>query len=195
MTWMSVKTQQGFNLHELMIVLLIITVLSVMSFSLLGPTFIEKSRSRAAATDLYRFLQFARSYAVFHGKTITLCASFDGQQCLASRDWRNANLLLYIDSNNNLRRDPDEEIIRHLNIVQYKGQLAWRSFGNKTYLQWHTNGMTYFQNGHFLFCPNNQKAQHAFVLVLNAAGRLYFTEDKNKDGIVEGSDGINVHCP
>lgn len=194
MTRMSASKQKGFTLSELSVSLTIVAILALLSFGAIF-YYLQQAKSRAAATELYRFLQFSRSYAVFHGKTLTLCASIDRERCLMARDWRYSDLLLYIDENQNLRRDEAEPIIRLLNFSRFKGNLSWRSFGNKNYLQWHTNGMTYFQNGHFLYCPENNNAKQAFVLVLNAAGRLYFTEDKNGDGIVEGSDGKNVHCP
>lgn len=193
MTRTSSAQHKGFTLTELLVVLSIICLLALIASPSLHNLY-QQAKSRAVAYELYRFMQFARSTAVYKGRVITVCASQDNLNCVNSRNWSGHKLLLFDDKNHNGTREADESLIRILSLSRHSGSLQWRSFGNKPWLQWQSNGMTYFQNGNFLYCPANKKPQLAFQLTLNAAGRLYFMDDKNKDGIVEGSDGKNIQC-
>ena len=187
------KRMSAFSLLELLVVMAIISIAAALAF----PSFsqlVEKHRSQQAAYGLQHVMQFARAQALAKGKTLTVCAGNEQQQCINSADWSNKTLLIFIDSNTNGNLDAGEELLRIFDLKSYQGRLLWRSFGNKTYLQWQSNGMTYYQNGSFLFCPHNGNTKNAFLLILNAAGRLYFASDKNGDGIVEDSSGNNVQC-
>jgi len=193
MTRMFTSKQYGFTAYELLISVLIIGLLIALSYPS-WHTSLEKAKHRAAAYQLYQFFQFARSSAVYQRRTLSACASIDKQNCKPSNNWSDSDIILFIDHNRNGSLDSDDEIIRLLTFADKQAHLHWRSFGSKPYLQWQTNGMTYYQNGNFLYCPKDKNAKNAFMLIINAAGRMYFAEDKNKDGIVEGSDGKNIQC-
>lgn len=193
MTRMLKSKQQGFTVYELLISVFIIGILSALSYPAWQTT-VQKAKHRAAAYQLYHFFQFARSSAVYQRRTLTACASLDNQSCKPSKDWSQSNIIVFVDHNQNGNLDDDDEIIRILAFTDKDAHLQWRSFGNKHFLQWQTNGMTYYQNGNFLYCPKDKNTKNAFMLIVNAAGRMYFAQDKNKDGIVEDSDGKNVQC-
>lgn len=193
MTGTLIYKQEGFTLIQLIICLVIIAVVTALSFPAWRPI-IEKSKHQAAAYRIYRFFQFARSSAVYQRHTLTACASRDRISCIVSNDWSQSDLILFIDHNQNGERDTDESVIRHLSLASLEAQLQWRSFGNKHYLQWQSNGMSYYQNGNFLYCPKDKNPRHAFMLIVNAAGRMYFANDRDADGIVEDSEGRNIQC-
>lgn len=193
MTRMLKSNKRGFTAYELLITLLVISLLSALSYPAWQNS-LEAAKHRAVAYRLYQFFQFARSSAVYKKRVLTACASADRQTCKPSKDWSNSDIILFIDDDQNGNRDKQETILRVFTLQDNAAHLHWRSFGNKHFLQWQSNGMTYYQNGHFLYCPANKNVKNAFMLIINAAGRMYFASDKTHDGIVKGSDGNAIEC-
>lgn len=193
MTRMSCDNTTGFTLPELLAYLAIVTLLTLLAVPSFKPL-LEQYQSRQAAESLYRFLSVARHSAVQHQKTVTVCSSNNDSDCRKKTDWSQHNIIMFIDHNRNGQREENDTLLQILSFRTNKGTLHWRSFTSKYYLQWHSNGMTYFQNGNILYCPASGNTQYAKQLILNAAGRVYFAEDNNDDGIIEGSNGKNIQC-
>lgn len=183
----------GFTLPELLITLTILGIISLLAMPALS-ALMERERSRSAVHALYHHLKFARASSVEKNRLVTLCASEDRTSCNGSRDWSSQLILVFIDDNGNGKLDGDDQLLQALDFSQHSGTLHWRSFGNKSYLQWYPHGMTHYQSGNFTYCPANNDARLARRITLNAAGRVYFSADNNNDGIVEGSDGKNIVC-
>ena len=187
------KSASGFTLIELLTVLCIIGIIS--SFGL--PSFyniLENQKAHALSYQLFHYLSFARSEAITKNQAISVCASKDNKNCNRKKDWSDQNILIFVDINKNGQRDIDEHILKTKNFGLNSGSLMWRSFGNKSYLQWLPTGMTYYQNGNFTYCPPSKNPRHAKNIIMNAAGRMYFGPDRNNDGIPESSSGKNVTC-
>ena len=187
------SNSRGFTLIELLIVTAILGVIGLYSI----PTFtnmIEKQRSRSASYELYHHLNFARSQAISRNSAITVCASIDGNTCTHDKDWSNKTLLIFSDSNQNGEVDENDNILKTRKFSYEAGSLMWRSFRNKGFLQWFPTGITYYQNGNFVYCPTSKNPRNARNLIMNAAGRVYFGRDRNGDGIPEGSNGKNISC-
>lgn len=185
--------QQAFTLIEFMLFISLLTLFSSMALPNMQH-FYHKQQSQQAAVALYNFLQHARHSALLLGRTVSVCADNGEQYCASGNHWHNPKLILFTDDNQNGLRDENETLVYTLDLSRRQGSIRWRSFGNKSYLQWQNNGMTFFQNGNFLYCPANKQEHYAFIIVVNILGRLYFGQDKNGDGIVEDSNGNNITC-
>lgn len=185
--------QQAFTLIELIITVSLIALLTALSLPQLQH-FYQQQRSQQTAWAFYNLLQYSRHKAIQLGKTLTLCADNGNLQCRSGNLWQNPRLLLFIDNNQNGNREADEEILYQLDLSKNNGSIHWRSFGNKAYLQWQNNGMTFYQNGSFLYCPANKNERYGFLIVINVLGRLYQAQDQNGDGIVEDSNNNNIVC-
>ena len=184
---------KGFTLIELMIVLTIIASL----LSLTIPSFnslLQKYRSYHVVSALYQHLNYARAEAVTRSKVITVCGTDDNTTCNGSKDWSDLLILIFVDDNGNGDTDDEETILKIFDLKQEGGTLFWRSFRNKSYLQWLPNGFTNYQSGNFTYCPANKDAHYAKKLIMNVAGRIYFGQDSDNDGIPEGTDKKNIEC-
>ena len=99
----------------------------------------------------------------------------------------------FVDYNNNKQIDEQDKLLG--SIAQLTNRVTWRSFRNRSYLKFVATGHTDWQNGHFKFCPEGTQ-DHALSrqLVLNAAGRLYFSRDEDGDGLHEDVQGNDLTC-
>lgn len=187
------KTQRAFTLVELLFYISLLGLITLLAWPNLQH-FYQQQKSKHTALRLYSFLQYARQSALLQGRTLAICADNGQRYCHNDTLWENPNLLLFRDDNQNGLRDDNEEIIYTLDLSQNFGSIQWRSFGNKPYLQWQNNGMTFFQNGSFLYCPNHRKEQYAALIVVNVLGRLYFANNRDANGILTDSNGNTISC-
>lgn len=184
----------GVTLPELMIALSIISVISMLAM----PSFqhmAERQQARSAVHSLFQHFRFARSASITYNRIVTVCPSTDKSTCHKSTDWSGKYILLFIDNDGDGERHPDDILLRILDFSEDRGSLRWRSFGNRSYIQWYPTGMMHFQNGNLTYCPGTGNPQHARQLITNAVGRVYFAIDRNGDGIVQGANGRAVSCP
>jgi type IV fimbrial biogenesis protein FimT len=185
--------QKGITYFETIIGISIISALT----SLALPSFdslITSQRSALLADNFFHHLNFARNAAITKNVPITVCSSNSKGNCKRNKDWSNSDIIIFTDHNGNGVLDNKDATIKNLNLGLAKNSFIWRSFGNKYYLQWQPTGMTNYQNGNFTYCPANKNAKHGKKIILNAAGRIYFGGDNNKDGIQEGANGKNLIC-
>lgn len=153
---------KGFTLLELLASLLIAFI--ILSLGL--PTFstvIENSKRKETVYALMGMLNFARDMAVSSSENVVICPSDDGFACIASRDWAKT-LLVFVDKNRNNKLDEEENLLRNFDYADTKHSLNWKSFGNKTYLNFYADGSTGFQSGRIFYCYDegedlNNKAQ------------------------------------
>ena len=184
---------KGLTLVELMAVIGIVGILCGLAF----PSFtslLQRAKGDRAAHLLYHPLNHARTVSITKNITTTACASINDKQCLRSTDWSYHDIIIFHDKNSNGNIDTGEPLLSKINLGLEENSLKWRSFGNRNYLQWQPSGMTYYQNGNFTYCPKDGDTRFAKRIILNAAGRIYFGYDRNKDGIQEGTDGKNITC-
>jgi len=182
----------GLTLVELLVTLVIAALLMGLAL----PAFLEltaASRSTAALNQLIGSVHLARSSAVTHHATVTLCPGA-GRSCFGRDQWHRG-ALLFLDRDGDGRVDDDEPVLRRLPPVDGGGRIYWRSFRNRTYLRFVPRGYTQWQNGSFLYCPAGGEARRARMIILNAQGRVRAARDGNGDGVVEDASGRPVSCP
>jgi type IV fimbrial biogenesis protein FimT len=109
----SMRRNSGFNLVELVIVIMIVAIL--VSIGLPSYKYVTASNRMAnEVNQLLGDMQFARSEAVKDGQTVTVCSSANGTQCIGSSGgavW-NTGWIVFLDSNNNQTVDAGEAVLR-----------------------------------------------------------------------------------
>jgi type IV fimbrial biogenesis protein FimT len=183
---------RGFTLVEL----LVTVVVSVLLLSLALPSFhnlVAGQRSAAAINQMVGAVNTARSLAITGGRVVTLCPGRGGE-CLGRNQWHQG-MLIFVDHNGNGRLDGSERVAQALPPLSPGERLYWRSFRNRSYLQFQPRGYTQWQNGNFLYCPPDLQPEQARMAILNAQGRLRTARDVNGNGVVEDAGGRDVRCP
>jgi len=180
----------GFTLVELLITTVLTSVLLFWGAQGL-PELVGDKRANAALYQLRATISYARHAAITHQAHVIMCPT--AQQRCNRRDTWHLGITVFIDRNRNNKLDPTDDILsqtaRHAH-----GRLYWRAFRRRSYLLFTPRGFTDWQNGHFLYCPNNGKPELTRQLVLNVAGRTYSSRDSNGDGVHEDIKGKNLVC-
>lgn len=179
----------GYTLTELLAVIAITAVLA----SLVSPSFhhqVQQTRADAGLNDLIAAVNFTRHLAVTMRTTATLCP---GQGQCAKRNTWHRGAIVFLDANANGQIDDDEDVVRQFPSIDH-GRIHWRSFRNKSYLQFNDRGYTNWQSGHFQYCPLNGDARYSRQVVLNAQGRARSARDSDGDGIREDARGRALVC-
>lgn len=181
--------QCGVSLLELTVTLAIITTLATLALPVFG--LLEREESSRVLNQFLSLVENARSAAIRHGRTITLCPADDQHQCVS--DWQ-YGAMLFFDADNNRQHSADEDIVAVVQWHELQGNLRWRAFGNRQYLQIDRFGGLTGQNGNLTWCPPAHSAEPAHQLVLNGSGRFRFARDDDGDGFREDSRGQPLHC-
>ena len=185
----------GLTLVEMLTTLAVAGIL-VASASGGATRLIEQHRASAAVNQMLGAIRFARHAAVTHRSSTTLCPApaVRMDTCGRRNTWHNGTLV-FLDSNANGRFDGTDVLLRRLPRLQEGDRFYWRSFRNRTYLLIRPNGLTDWQNGNFLFCPENGDPRFARQIFINAQARVRHARDSDGDGIVEDARGRAVTCP
>ena len=181
----------GFSLLECLLAVVILATLTRLAL----PGFEQVTTHREGSLVLQQVansIYLGRTVAARHGAMAVLCPSGDGLAC--GGDWQDG-LLLFLDANDNQRRDEDEAVEEYLPFEGVQGTLHWRAFRSKPYLQITPLGFTRYQNGSFTWCDLRRSAASAHQLILNRTGRVRFARDRDRDGIRENSRGEPIRCP
>jgi type IV fimbrial biogenesis protein FimT len=184
----------GFSLIELLVALAVAGVLLGLAWPAMRD-FTAANRSAAALNQMTGGTQWARHAAITLRTTVMMCpGSAAARQCGGRDTWHEGTLIV-ADPNRNGRIDAGEEILRVMPPFEGGGRAYWRSFRNRSYLQFNATGLTHWQNGTLLYCPGDNAARHARAVIINAAGRARKAPDRNHDGIAEDASGKPLQCP
>ncbi len=180
----------GLTLFELLFTLLLLSILLAVALPDFGDL-ISHKRSDSNIRTLITSLELARTSAIVDNSLVTLCRSANGESC--GGRWKDG-ILVFTDPNGNRKVDLQDRIIRYVTFPYLHGNLRWRAFQNRQYLQITPQGFTRYQNGNFTFCPDSGDLRHARQLILNRTGRIRQAGDSNGDGIREDSRGRPIRC-
>ncbi len=184
------RSNAGFNLVELLIILAISAILLNLAVPELSQAF-ERNQAKVAINEINRAIILARYTAINNGVITTLCKSRDGKQC--GGQWQEG-FIVFTDSNADRVINGNDQLIRIFPKFASAGTLTFRAFQNKQYLQMTPEGFTNYQNGNFTFCPESRDVRLAQQIIVNRTGRTYFASDADGDGIKEGANGKAIKC-
>ncbi len=181
---------QGYTLVELLITLAIAAILATTAVPAFS-NFQAKERRVAAINTIIGAIHFTRSTALRTQRVSTLCPTDDEVNC--RRDW-NLPLMIFVDINNDRKRQIEEPIYKKYDAINPQDKLQWKAFRNSNSLQFLPTGITNHQNGTFLYCPLNNRDDLAKGIIMTKMGRTRVSEDSNQDGIQEGAGGRRLNC-
>lgn len=185
---MAKRETRGLSLTELLTTLAILAMIGRGSVSV--GVWIDEARADNAARQIIHSVQFARHAAVSGGRNILLCGTENGLTC--NKHWRadQTDIMVFHDSNENRRRDPQEAIL--LNAQWRQGEVVWRA-ARRSYLRFRRDGSAK-DIGTFTWCPTNLDASQARQFTINFAGRIYRSRDRDGDGVHEANRGGEIDC-
>ena len=156
---------RGFSLHEMLVVLAIVSILGSASAALGGV--IRNERLSTGANDLMAALNLARSNAVMRLADVVVCPSRSGRQCDAAGadfTWWHDGYLVFVDLDGDRQPDTNEPIL--LNGPARTG-ITLRSSRFRTKVVYRADGMTAGTNLTLTFCPAGPAAGIRSVIVSN----------------------------
>jgi type IV fimbrial biogenesis protein FimT len=181
--------QQGYTLLELIIVL---SMAMILAFTALpGMTSLRlKIDASLQAGLLFRSVMLARSHAVHHLEDTTLCPSNNGRDCLRTGT---QHLLVFVDKNNNRSWEREEALVHHELLSLSENQLLLRVSRGADYMRFTYSGFAK-EFGSLRYCPENLDPHFARAIIINRAGRPYFSLDRNENGVQEDAAGEDLVC-
>ena len=166
------RANRGFTLHETLMVLVVVSVLTVgvASFNRL----LRSTHSATQVNALVADLNLARSEAIKRAYTVTVCKSNSATACTSDSAWHEGWLII-TDRNENGQLDDDDEILRVGPALTGGTQLTFNAWGVGTgkYVSYFSNGTTQ-KNGTFRFC-NIEGSKSARAVILIQTGRVRTT--------------------
>lgn len=172
-----------------MIVTTMIAVLSLYA-SFWSRDWVENKQANATVTSFAAAVHLARQTAIVMNMPVTFCPR--GSEGCGARDTWHEGAMVFVDFNQNRRIDENDHLVKTIPHLMPGIRVYWRSFRNRSYLRFTSSGLTDWQNGNFLICQ--RAAQHARQLILNSAGRMYFSRDIDGDGVHEDARGRAISC-
>jgi type IV fimbrial biogenesis protein FimT len=183
--------QRGYSLVELLVALAVATVL--LGFAIPGfSEFLERQRTIAAVNQIVGAVNFARHAAITHRATTVLCPA-ERATCAKRNEWH-LGAMIFKDGNANGVRESNELVLNQFPALRPGERVFWRSFRNKSYLQFRSTGLTSWQNGSFQYCPAGSDPRFSKVIIINAQGRATKSRDANSDGVDEDASGRPLRC-
>lgn len=181
----SPKSQDGFTLVELMVVLAIAAILlaiGVPSFQ----SFIARARVDAAANELQSALQLARSEAARRSGTVTIALLGTAGTRNWTTGWR-----VFVDTNANGMFDAGDEEVRVFPAIQTP-LTVMSSAGAATSLSFDGRGrVTPAAANTFAVCFDNDLSNARAILV-SPGGRVRRALDTNGNRIPNRDDGADI---
>ena len=182
---LGITKQKGVTLLEMMITVAILAiVLTVVAPNVQG--ILVKNRAVATMNELSTVIQYARNSAIDEQANAVFCPSSDFATC--TTNWRNPKIV-FIDVDNDGERDADEAIL-----------VATESLNATMTLTSTNDAITFDDSGAarvettIKLCHTSNEAQYARLLEISPQGRVRISQDSNRDGVHEDTDGDDLTC-
>lgn len=141
------QTQSGFSLIELLTGLTVAGILGSLSIGM--SNIIGSHTITAEINSLMTDMAYARSAAITHGQTTTICASNDGSNCNRDSAWEQG-WIVFTDENRDRLRDSGDKLLRVQGPL-LKGTKLNQGSGYYYYMMYGPSGSVY-PNATFAFC-------------------------------------------
>ncbi|MGO2010684.1 MAG: GspH/FimT family pseudopilin [Pseudoalteromonas sp.] len=162
---LSILKLNGATLLELMVALVIVSIISQLSMWFY-PNFLAKNRLENHVNLLHRNINYGRLYAVENSTYVTLCALKNGQ-CTEGK-W-DKKMSLFIDHDKSTTLEHDELLLSTFEKVHSSDSLEYPRNAITFRPDGSLNG---FQNGTFIYCPNNKASLEGLALSISQTGRI-----------------------
>ncbi|MEM6999897.1 MAG: GspH/FimT family protein [Pseudomonadota bacterium] len=186
------QSYRGISLLECLVVLCLVGIL--MTLATPGvQTLLDTTRTDTERRTLMALVQASRHAAANLNQPVVLCPEHADEldRCGKRNQWH-GGAIAFTDANRNRQLDGND--VRVARIDQFQSRITFRAFRNRSYLGFMPTGLTDWQNGHFVLCPTDGDIRYARQLVLNYAGRAYFSKDEDGDGVDEDVRGKPLSC-
>lgn len=173
---------KGFSLFEISVVLVLITLVSMISYPYLHKL-LQRTKANSVLAQLIQAINIARTQSRVRHLPIAVCESNDSHHCSN----KNGNyLLVFINENEDGVIKDDEQLLATFKLEQ--GILYSRLFPfYRHYLLFLSNGIMQSDNASFWYCFS-QTEKPAWALILNQAGRLRIVYPDEEGNVVDSHD-------
>lgn len=164
------ETNKGFTLVELMTTLVVSTTL----ISIAVPNFnslYDHYRADSAIRNIQQTLQLARNSAISYGVRVTICPVIENQ---CNEDWK-LGLTVFTDSGERNTIDGTDLIISQSSPFEEKDTVVY----NRAAIRFQPDGLASGTNGTLKYCPTTPESQYSKAVIINQAGRVRFSKEKN----------------
>lgn len=158
-----VEQHRGFTLFDALVALAMLAIVVGVGVPSMQHFLIE-NRLTLTANELVGHLRLARSEAIWRNQRVVLCPRQRTKDECAN-NWAQG-WMLFVDSNDNLKRDVDEQVVRIYGPLTANISLA--SAGRRQ-IVFQTHGRTPGSNATFTFCHLGSVS--ARQIILSASGR------------------------
>ncbi len=115
----------GFTLLELAITLAILMIMATIALPLYHQ-FMASVELKNSPRLLTIHIQKAKYDAILRHKSVVLCPSVDLSTC--NNNW-DTSLISFVDTNQNLQRENNEEVLTNVEFAHRYGSLKFQKFG------------------------------------------------------------------
>jgi Tfp pilus assembly protein FimT len=178
------QRETGLSLLELLIACSLLAILANLALPNLH-YWLARNESQRVSYAINSHLSLARSLALNHGVTVSLCGASASNLC---RRTQIEKLLVFVDSNQNRAFDADEKILTETPLP-LKGEL---SLNAHTTLRFSAAG-TSNTPASFIYCARDNIVALHQRIVLSFSGRAYIARP-NAQGWVEDSNKKPLDC-
>ncbi|MCL2917552.1 GspH/FimT family pseudopilin [Shewanella litorisediminis] len=166
------KHQNGFTLIELMITIAIVTILLTIGVPQLTELH-QAYRADSAIKVIQQTLQYARNTAISYGLRVTVCPLKDNQ---CTNDWH-LGLAVFTDSGISNQIDGSDKLLMQTGSFDSSDFM----FYNRAAARFQPDGLASGSNGTFKYCPGSADSPYSKAVIINQAGRVRISTEKNID--------------
>ncbi|MEB3767984.1 GspH/FimT family pseudopilin [Acinetobacter sp. MD2] len=173
---MIIKKQKGLTLVELTVYTALLAIVYFIAIPHYH-NFKAKKEAQAIPHILHQHLIQAKQLAFIHRNNLVICPSLDLEHC--TTDQWHSGFILFLDQNQNKKRDSNEVILNTYQTNLKYGTLLWKGSLNFQAVTFQGDtGLPRGSIGSFYYCSSQLDLQHR--IVLNMVGTIRTESQNNK---------------